>query len=294
MSTMTKLKVSILALLLASCGPAETHRVNLESQSGIRLGKDANPGDEIAIGTVGIRGYTKEGMTMFCSGSLLPDNLVLTAAHCIDPTMAMYIVFSTDTNLSEEHFKAVARPIDGHVLHPKYSKNLKVPKNSKATPPSNNDIALVHYQGSTPSNYQPVQLLNDYNLLKPGTTITIAGYGIADDSDAIDAAKNQDSASGTNWMDNSGVGKLRYTEVKLLGALNPYEILLDQTQGTGACQGDSGGPSYLRLNNQLYLFGVASRGTPRAPGSPCLDHILYTAVAPYMNFVNAAAKKLIP
>ncbi len=293
MNTFNKMKVTAFALLLASCGPSETRQAHLENQTGIRLGKDAHAGDEIAIGTVGIRGFRADGMTAYCSGSLLPNNLVVTAAHCIETDMSMYVVFSTETNLEQAEFLKMARAIDGVAIHPEYKKNLRAPKDKKAIPAPNNDIALVHYRGNTPANYQPVQLLTDYNLLKEGSTITIAGYGISDDSGAVQAAKQPNAARDTNIMDTSGVGKLRYTDVKLLGSINSSEVLLDQTQGTGACQGDSGGPSYIRLNHQLYMFGVASRGSPRAPGSPCLDHILYTTVKPYAGFLDKASKRLI-
>ena len=210
--------------------------------------------------------------------------------------MRMYIIFSTDSGITPNNLKSVARFVDGEKVHPNYIEISHDPKNTKSSPntapTSNNDIALLHYEGSTPSGYKPVQLLKDYRLLKPGVLITIAGYGIAEDAGAIAAAKNPKTANDERWMLTSGIGKLRSTEVPLMGNLTSSEVVLDQTKGAGACQGDSGGPAYLKINNQLYMFGVLSRGMPRAPGSPCLQDSLYTEVGAYSQFLNQAAQQL--
>ncbi len=299
MNIATALKTSALTLLLASCGPSENLKTNFQSnsnsQSGIREGLDAQGGDEIAIGTVGIISFNKTGGGGYCSGSLLAKNLVLTAAHCIDPSMTTYIVFSTDTNIDPTDLKKVARLVDDYILHPEYNDDFRIPsKDPKAQPRSSNDIAVLHYEGSTPSNYRPVKLLKDYRQLREGTVVTVAGYGIAFDEDAIaDAKKPRTSKEIAEQPDTSGVGKLRSAEVTLMGSLNPTEMVFDQSKGSGACQGDSGGPAYLRNKNSLQVFGVASRGAPRTEGSPCMKIILYTAVGPYFKFIKDSAKNLI-
>ena len=77
-----------------------------------------------------------------------------------------------------------------------------------------------------------------------------------------------------------------------MGNLTNSEVVVDQTKGTGACQGDSGGPAYLKINNQLYMFGVLSRGSARAPGSPCTQNSVYTEVGAYSQFLTQAAQQL--
>ncbi len=299
MNIATALKTSALTLLLASCGPSENLKTNfqsnLNSQSGIREGHDAQSGDEISLGTVGIISFNKTGGGGYCSGSLLANNLVLTAAHCVDPSMKTYIVFSTDTNIDPTELKKVARLVDDYIIHPEYNDDFRIPsKDPKALPRASNDIAVLHYQGTTPSNYRPVKLLKDYRQLREGTVVTVAGYGIAFDEDAIADAKNPRNAHDmTEQPDTSGVGKLRSAEVTLMGSLNPAEMVFDQSKGSGACQGDSGGPAYLRNKNSLQVFGVASRGAPRAEGSPCMKMIIYTAVGPYFKFIKDSAKNLI-
>ncbi len=292
MNALTKTTIAALAFLLASCGPSANQQTNLESSSGIRLGQEAKSNDEIAIGTVGIRGFRQDGMSSFCSGSLLPNNLVVTAAHCVDTSMQLYIIFSTDSDANPNGLKSVARFVDGSEVHPDYQGISKIEAASSSAPTPGNDIALLHYEGSTPSNYKPVQFLKDYRLLKPGVMITIAGYGIHDDAGAIAAAKNPKTAGDTSWMSTSGLGKLRSTEVALMGSLTSSEVVLDQSKGTGTCQGDSGGPAYLRVNKQLFMFGVLSRGSARAPGSPCTQDSVYTEVGPYIKFLSQAARQL--
>ncbi len=292
MNALTKTTIAALAFLLASCGPSKNNETNLDSSTGIRLGQEAKPNDEFAASTVGIRGFRQDGMSSFCSGTLLPNNLILTAAHCVDASMEMYIIFSTDSATNSSEIKSLARFVDGAIIHPKYTGKDTLEAPSKSGPISGNDIALLRYEGTTPSNYKPAQFLKDYRLLKPGVMISIAGYGIHEDSGAIAAAKDPKMAGDTSWMDNSGIGKLRFTEVALMGSLTPSEVVFDQSKGTGACQGDSGGPAYLRVNHQLLMFGVLSRGSARAPGSPCTKDSVYTLVGPYMKFLNQAARKL--
>lgn len=292
MKTLSKMTIAALAVLLASCGPTSTPQTNLGSSAGIRLGQEAKPNDEIAIGTVGIRGFRQDGMTSFCSGSLLPHNLVVTAAHCVDDSMEMYIIFSTNSDANPNDLKNVARFVDGSEVHPGFKGISKIEAPTKGPVTTGNDIALLHYQGTTPSNYKPVQLLKDYRLLKPGVMITIAGYGVHDDAGAIATAKNPKKAGDTSWMASSGLGQLRSTEVALMGSLTTSEVVVDQSKGTGTCQGDSGGPAYLRVNKQLFMFGVLSRGSARAPGSPCTQDSVYTEVGAYSDFLNQAARKL--
>lgn len=292
MKTLTKITIAALASLLASCGPTSNPQTTLENSSGIRLGQEAQPNDEIAIGTVGIRGFRQDGMSSFCSGSLLPNNLVVTAAHCVDASMELYIIFSPDSGANPNDLKNAARFVDGTEVHPGFKGVSKIEARSKSAPTPGNDIALLHYEGSTPSNYKPVQLLRDYRLLKPGVMITIAGYGIHEDAGAIAAAKDPKTAGDTSWMNSSGIGKLRSTEVALVGSLTSSEVVLDQSKGTGTCQGDSGGPAYLRVNNQLFMFGVLSRGSARAPGSPCTQDSVYTEVGAYRKFLSQAARNL--
>ncbi len=292
MNALTKTTIAALAFLLASCGPSLNQKTNLGNSSGIRLGQEAKPNDEIAISTVGIRGFRQDGMSSFCSGTLLPHNLIVTAAHCVDDSMELYIIFSTDSESNPEDFKNVARFVDGTEVHPGFKGISKIETPMKGALTSGNDIALLHYEGTTPSNYKPAQLLKDYRLLKPGVMITIAGYGIHEDAGAIAAAKDPKTAHDTSWMASSGIGKLRSTEVALMGSLTSSEVVLDQSKGTGTCQGDSGGPAYLRVNNQLFMFGVLSRGSARAPGSPCTQDSVYTEVGAYVKFLNQAARKM--
>ena len=312
MKTFAKVTISALTLTLAACSADPTGSANLGATAGIRQGQLAKSGDSVARSTVEIISFPKSGGLIFCSASLIVTNLILTAGHCVSTEGNMYIMFSTESHLDKkEDFLKWARPVDGYVVHPQYKENDAM--DAKDSPLPWNDIAVLHFVGTAPAGFTPAQILTDYGLLKENTPVTIAGYGVASDADYISAFEAykkdyeeklktgkipKDAPPMNNQVepagkDTSGLGTLRYTDVPFLGARNASEVLFDQHQGTGACEGDSGGPAFLKVGNDLKLFGVASRGAPRIEGSPCMKVIVYTAVAPHGKFIVEAAKQLM-
>jgi secreted trypsin-like serine protease len=282
-----------LAALLASCAPSINSPSGVTQinnvRAGIRLGDEAKPGDLISTSTVAVLGIDKNTKEeTLCSASLLPNNIVLSAAHCIKDGMAFYVIFATDIQKADAQS---IRHVDAVVVHPQYNENLQDPSNPKAVVTNRNDLSVLHYTGATPTGYKPVQILSDSSVLKNGGQVTVAGYGIGDDTGMIRAAK--DPSYQVSEAER-GTGVLRSTQVVIKDTqFSQTEIAMDQTSGHGACEGDSGGPAYFKTNNQVYLLGVAAWGPVRAPGSGCLKLAIYTEVFSYIDFINAAGNDLI-
>lgn len=197
-----------------------------------------------------------------CTGSLIAQDLVVTAAHCIDDTSTMQVLF----RLKVKGTGPAARVL-GAVVHPRYFPS--------AEGKDQNDIAVVRFAGKLPRGYAPARLLPASIPLQNGQTVTLAGYGI------------------TTAIPQSGSGTLRKVDVKIKDArFARTEVLLDQTSGRGACHGDSGGPAFARARGKLYLWGVTNRGYPNDAPDDCAHQAVYTDILAHKAFLNKAAQTL--
>ena len=187
---------------------------------------------------------------VFCSGSLIAQDIVITAKHClVDKKREDFKVFlgQNDNDLSSGHVIepadfAVRYPTDWDMFFPSF------------------DIAWVKLSKPAPAPFKPLPFLRDPKLLKNGDDVLIAGFGNqARDGQSIVA------------------GELLFKKTQLSEYLNNeryYNILFfkgDDENG-GTCHGDSGGPSYARIGNQWYILGVANG----------FDPIITTEAMPYL------------
>jgi len=250
-------------LAITACSPQNKTSSEIQANGeGIIGGTEVKPGDKIQQSIVAVYD-AYEGQ--LCTGSLLPNNLVLTAAHCVGQFEdQMYVFFDTELSAKSER-----RQVDKLEISP-YWETRRLQKRDTG------DIALLHFTGTVPAGYKPATFLSATNkkLLKKGATVVLAGYGI------------------TDGVTGDGAGTLRMTTVKIEDPqFSTSEIKLNQTQGTGACHGDSGGPAYIQVNGQYYLWGVTSRGVDDEKND-CTQYSAYTSALFYKTWLNRMANKL--
>lgn len=200
-----------------------------------------------------------DGRISICSGTLIDNDVVLTAAHCVDEAKyasEVRISFTADgicdlqNSTGESVFATRVR------MHPAYDKNSR----SKIL----GDLALVRMEKPR-TDGKLVYLSDTFVSVKDVySPVLIAGYGRDNDLD-------QNS--------NGSSGRLRYTKVrpmeweKYLGpsgrtvgkesredynSIHSPLIHLSNRDGTGACSGDSGGPAFIQKDGRLVQAGVAS------------------------------------
>lgn len=263
MRTQTRQFISFLLapLALVACqGPLSSSQSQNQS-AGIIGGSEVRATDPSALSTVGV--YDKKNRST-CSGSLIANDLVLTAAHCVNPNSnQLFVLFAKDFEVSGQlnvSKMVAARRFERHSLFS--------PDRAEGT--DTFDLALIQLSSSAPAGYRAVSLSQDTNHVSQGVLIA-AGYGF------------------TNGLFRTGLGTLRQAPLQFLKphSKTEFETLQDDT---GVCSGDSGGPLYQRIGSQWLQVGVASRVATKFLG--CRNYAVYTRVDSYQDWIQETALKL--
>lgn len=223
-----------------------------EDQAAIVGGEAVPPEDAVAKSTVAFYlvwpGSNK--VENFCTGTLIGDNLVVTAAHCfLDIAVEMGMVVDEFKNLVRVGFgtEKTRDLSQGNVyfesIHTvKVHEDYHIDALKSASFDSMHDIALVRLSAKAPAGYEPVALATQESV-KKGQTLTLAGYGLVD-------GVSKKRAHGLNKVNVSISNPM----------LTPAQFTYAAHGGKTACSGDSGGPAYVNKNGRLLLVGVTSWG----------------------------------
>ncbi|MCK6595568.1 MAG: trypsin-like serine protease [Bacteriovoracaceae bacterium] len=295
--------VGLLLMVMAasSCGNTERNSLLKVSQAHIINGTEIPEKSSKKSSIVGV--YDTKNRSI-CTGSLIANNIVLTAAHCVTKrTQDLKVIFSIDIddaiNIREqdtyqEQVKAVSAVQFGPTWDPK----------DETTEEDTGDIALIKFKGELPVGYKPATFLQDSSLLQVNQMVVLAGYGVSTvDLKSIDPKtyKKIDEAIeygevicsddrkknyGTCFeVETSGDGLLRITSAPI-SSLSKTEVRLNETKA-GTCSGDSGGPAYIDIQGELYLFGITSRGSEL-----CNEVGVYTNALYYLPWINSTISKM--
>lgn len=294
------LLAAVAALVLAACGRSSDNQVDSQPTTGIIGGTLVAEGTTIAQSIVGIYDAKNEAI---CTGSLIADGIVLTAAHCVfdsEPNK-LQIIFATDImavmGTSEPDIKAeLMRDVVDFKYHEKYD-----PEDQEENEFDWSDIALIKFKGSAPAGYKPAAMMLDQKAVRPGLKAIMAGYGVTSvKTYPIEARKvknikeaiaNGDVICDDDYKDceevsMSGDGELQETYATIAHVVRS-EIRLDESEGRATCSGDSGGPIFLEQNGQYFIIGVTSRGSML-----CNKVGVYTNVPYYRDWISFNLKKL--
>ncbi len=249
----------LLALTVSACAPDDplqwTHRAE---EREIINGTTTNPNFLKQVGALVVRqGFYQAS---FCSGTLIAQNLVLTASHCLEKVTPSQTYFYIGTQ-AKGSFSSKSYPAKSFIFHPKYVKN---------SPPPGQladwyDIALVKLTKQVPhSGAKMIRQKEIGKLLKLGDPVLVMGFGMT--------KANTGSSSGTRMQG--------FSTLKLIGN---SEIWLDKKNGSQKCSGDSGGPSLMKSSATGYwhVVGVASR-----TGKDCTYGSIETRVDPFLDWIH--------
>lgn len=269
--------------LFVSCAPssstdAQTYLADQQDQN-IIGGVNSTAEYQKKNGVVGLMVVGEDSqaneVSFICTGSLIKQDVVITAAHCLTlpqgiKLTAAFVFFGVnlDTILNElqnndlSHVRAFKKII----RHERYLQDDR----------SNHDIGLVRIDGTAPAGFQLAQLApaSMARTLRKGTALTLSGFGVS--SYKNDHFTGEPVGSGDGLLRQ--VGGIKVLSLTATGE----EITLDQSQGRGACHGDSGGPAYLvdSISKKTYVVGLTSRGE-----GLCDRTAIYTGVMGYSKWI---------
>jgi uncharacterized protein (TIGR03382 family) len=221
--------------------------------------------------------YPRHQVSVFCSGSLLAPNLVLTARHCIaqignDPTNE-----SVDCSVSQFTTPTAANTVFVSTdAQPQTSNGTLYPvKEILQAPGSTNvcgyDVALLILNSNVPStSATPIEPALAVTT-KTNEEFAAVGFGLQDPNDKAG------TTAGTRMRFNTA-------SVYCVGTSCPAAAANAQDEWVGnspVCSGDSGGPA---LDSSGRVFGVTSRGD-----SMC-SYALYSNVASWADFIRSGAQ----
>ncbi len=234
------------------------------------------PGDENSKAALLIISTTQDAegkkSQQICTATPISDRVLITAAHCVEDTIAVTAYFNTDITCENGFNKNQGVSAKNYSIHPNY--------NANRIHSANPDLALVLLEERIYSGYPIYPIFNqkvastaDFN-----SDLYLYGYGV------IRYEKN-------DKFKKSSAGILRHTIVdynKLSIEENSLKIKNNGKQGI--CSGDSGGSGLILVNGQYQILAINSYGS--GPSSDkCAEEGSLILVEPYLEWLNSVKRR---
>jgi trypsin len=222
---------------LTQCQPTDEKKTSIVGGKVVSLGDP----DQKLVSMIKIR---RDGKLHICTGALLSDRSILTAAHCVWGTEAddVRVSFVTNEGCQAYHRRKLELEVESFSTHEDFD----------STPQSFSDIAVLKLAGPAPKDAQRLPLLST-NETPSSDKLVLLGFGIT-------AEDRKDSQV------------LRKIEKSLKDDVRAKDrtLVVDQTSKKGGfCRGDSGAPLIVELWNEPYILGVNSANIGLAKGQEC-------------------------
>jgi secreted trypsin-like serine protease len=215
------------------------------------------PGDALASGVVMVLNRWAGGAG-FCSGIVVTQNVVLTAAHCLAAPNDMRVHFRDATG------RPVLMEVAGSAVHPLYRAD--APKTRERSI----DLALLRTALPLPASFRAVTL-DSGTAIAVGSRFRVAGFGV------------------TREGAGASAGELRVGLLEARAPLSPILLWADDPAhaGAGACEGDSGGPVFAATSDIVIAVVDWATGARRRQ---CGDLTQAALVAPQRGWIESVLR----
>lgn len=282
--------------LLSACGgsgggsdlKAEPANCEVSGQSfGIVNGHTLASGNELSSSTVMVIHVNYKDETSICTGTLIDQNKVLTAAHCISAYGGKTaIAFTNNVTCVTSAPKRTLRVITNSAVPEEYSYWNKTSFNNAST-----DLAVLKFSGDIPEGYKIRTLPEKTYSVAATDRLVMTGYGTTTEKSEDSGTLRFTSTPTSNILGNSFYLALAGKTVTV-----PKTIIVEQTR-TGVCTGDSGGPLYNKVGSELSLIGITSMGvdnltTDENKARVCHGVALFTDVREHLDWIQQQIREL--
>jgi Trypsin len=201
-----------------------------------------------------------------CTATAIARDLLLTAAHCVQPDSEYKLV------ASEAGREPVLKDVARIERDPQF--DLKRLFGHLATA----DVALAKLAQPLPAKISPVPLGGEEEPVAVGDAFVVAGYGV------------------TVRGDGRTGGTVRAATLVATGQPGTLQIRLfdprtkGESAGLGACAGDSGAPVFRDKDGRVVVIGVVSWSTGPKLGAGCGGLTGVTPLARYRAWIVETAR----
>lgn len=229
-------------------------------------GQDANPEGLAAQSTVALITGRSEILKENCTGTVISDNVILTAAHCLEKMRTINVWIHAGSKLPKPYYLHELYKVRDFIVHPQFAAI-----SSTDFPDTEiNDIAVILLDKKLPPSMKAVKIQVNVSPTT-GDELLLAGFGVTDDRNTKRATQ------------------LKTAKVTVSRVWDKI-LVLDQTQGSGACNGDSGGPAYIEKDKELILVGVTRGAHNKSPH--CHNYTEYTNATRFKDFILSSVKDM--
>ena len=203
-----------------------------------------------------------------CTASAIATDLLLTAAHCVQP--------------GADYKLLASKPGDTPVLKDaaRIERNPQFELKRLFAHRGTADVALIKLAEPLPARIPPLPIADEAITVAAGDRLTVAGYGV--------------TARGDRRLD----GMVRAASLVVTGRPDATEIRLvdPATQGLsaglGACTGDSGAPALRESSSGPVIVGLVSWSTGPKLAGGCGGLTGITPLARYRAWIAATAQAM--